>query len=234
MHVIGFLIQHVYRSLFLTGETGFRNTYSLVKIVFIATTLYCFLPLNLLTTFYLLILFSILGLIDKGVKWIISTYTLSSIPSIWYGLSTLLLSIIGYIPYTPPLNIGFIILRTFTFSTMILFYASIISPTRIYNILYKLGLEKQAVIPLLTWRLIPYGLTNMVESLAIGKLKNEGIRERLPPAIASMIELGEMVRESAYYKIYVKPRHCLPVENTIVSNIVLLISTLTSLAIALL
>ncbi len=152
-----------------------------------------------------------MGLLDKGFKWVVSSSFLSLIPAIWYGLTAYLFAVTGLSRPVTLYNILWIFLRTFTLSYMILSYASMFSPSKTYNLLLKLGLGKYSVVPLAVWRLVPYGLTNMVESLAIGELKKESVRKRLAPALASIIEAGDLVKISSYYKLYVEPRYSLPI-----------------------
>lgn len=220
MPIISFLVNHIYKSLFLRGEEGFRKAHAIVKTLFILTTIYLYVVKHdYLSTFYLLTLVVLLSLVDKGVKWIYSVTILSLIPALWYALTSYLFILLGLT--TQHVDTPLVFLRTFTLSYMIIFYASIISPTTIYNILLRIGLRRQAVAPLLTWRIIPYGLVNMVEALSITKLKKEKIGRRIAPAIASIIEIGNNIRESSYPKIYGEPTYAIPRKTSREYNIIL-------------
>jgi len=231
--LIGVLINHIYRSMFLTGDQGLKNTDSILKIIFVFSTIYSFILFKEYLTIYLLTLFIILGLIDKGVKWFYSVSILSLIPSTWYSLVAYIFSITGISEYVSLIRILWIFIRTYTFTYMIIFYVSIINPLNIYNLLLKIKLSRYSIIPVMTWRIIPYSLNNMIDSLAIGQLKKEKTTQRLAPAIASMIETGELVKESSYYKIYTKPQIEIPIKKSIKHNLILIITTITTITLTL-
>lgn len=233
MPILGFLIEHVYRSLFLRGETGFRRAHWIIKLLFLIATLTLYLKTPSITLLlYLLILTYMLGVLDKGVKWAYSVLFLSTIPSAWYALTTYLMLLLGYdnLDYY---RVILVFVKTLTLSSMIIFYASILSPSTIYNFLHVIGRRKYSVIPIFTWRLIPYGLVNMVEALAITRLKREKLKYRVAPAIASIMELGDSIRESSYHKLYGEPMYKLPLKTSFLHNIVLLVAATASLIILL-
>ena len=104
---------------------------------------------------------------------------------------------------------------------MILFIASIISPTKTANILLRIKREA-STIPLLLWRITPYGLTTTMDSLAIGRLKKEKTKARIAPAIASLMEYGDLVKEINYYRLMSTPKYPIPIENSLKYTIILL------------
>jgi hypothetical protein len=215
--------------LFLTGESGFRRANPILKLLYLATALYIFITrMDYLSSIYITILSCILGGLDKGVRWVYSALVLSAIPAAWFGLTTYVMIVAGMVHghYDPIL----VFIRTIALSIIILFYASITSPTRVYNIMVRLGLERYAVTPLLTWRIIPYGLKNMVESLAITSLKRERIGRRIAPAIASIIELGDNIRLSSYPKIYNPPHKTIPYKGSHIHDLALIVSIILLIA----
>ncbi len=226
MRIIGVLIDLVYKSLFLRGESGYRSVYSLVKMFFIIVSLYYFLVSGMNGSVILIIIVSILGLLDYGREWVISAYTLSSIPGIWYALTAYILGLFN--PSLMPSIYGLlsIYLRTTCFSYILLFILAIISPTRLTNIIYRLGFRENASAPLLLWRMMPYGLKAMQESLAIGELKGEPVSRRLAPAIASLIEYSRYVDEANYYRLRSPMRRSIPLLIDKKYSVILLIASL--------
>jgi len=231
MQLIGFLINHVYRSLFIRGEGGYRSAYSLLKIFFIATTLYAYICSHSVLTIYLVALITLMALLDQGLYWILSSTILSLIPGLWYGLSALIMSLLNLSRPVSPETAVWIGFRTFTLSYMIIFYATLISPVKLYNTLLRIRGE-YASAPLLLWRTIPYGLTNMNTSLAIALLKNEKIWRRIAPATASLIEMGDLIKKNSFYKLVIKPKHMLKTKRSLRHETILIATSLTTLTLA--
>ena len=200
MQVIGFFISLIYRSLFLTGERNFRNTNPILKLAVLILFFVYYLTQPIASLAIILII-TAFALIGYNIYWVFSAFTLSSIPGIWYALTALMFSYLKLSGIVTPLDSFWIFLRATALSYIILFYGSMISPTRLANILYKLGKGKESSIPLLIWRITPYGLNSMTESLAIGDLKGEKVSKRLGPAVASLLEYGNMTREACYYRL---------------------------------
>lgn len=225
MRIIGILVDLVYKSLFLKGEEGYRATSSLVKILLLALMLtYFLLDPSLYSSINIVLLILVLGITGFSFSWFLSSFTLSSIPGLWYAVTALLFSYTGLsepLSYTDAL---IIYLRTTTFSLILLFFGSIISPVRLANVLFRLGFRKNSVAPILLWRSMPYGLKSMQESLAIGELKKENVGKRLGPAMASLLEYSDMVRESNYYRINTLMKHAFPVKSSRKHNLLLIIT----------
>jgi hypothetical protein len=226
MRIIGLLIDLVYKSLFLRGEGGYRSVCLPLKILFVVVSIYYFLVSGMYGSIILIIIVSILGLLDYGYKWIISAYTLSSIPGVWYALTAYILGLLN--PSLMPNIWGLlsIYFRTTCFSYLLLFILAITSPTRLANIIYRLGFGKTASAPLLLWRMMPYGLKAMQESLAIGELKGEPVSKRLAPAIASLIEYSKYVGEANYYRLRSPMRISIPLFTDKKYSVILLITSL--------
>ena len=117
------------------------------------------------------------------------------------GLSTLLSNFLGWSSLSI-FQVFMVVVRTISFSTTIIFIVAILSPTALSNILRKIGLKKLVVhIPILIWRLIPYGMKWFTESLMIGSLKNERVTTRIPVVAAGVIEVGKYLEEYSYYRL---------------------------------
>ncbi|ADI31761.1 hypothetical protein [Staphylothermus hellenicus] len=225
MRIIGILVDLVYKSLFLKGEEGFRATSSLVKILLLALMLtYFIIDHSLYSSLSIILLILILGITGLSFSWFISSFTLSSIPGLWYAITALLFSYTGLSWPISYMDVFIIYLRTTTFSLILLFFGSIISPVRLANILLKLGLRRNSVAPILLWRAMPYGLKSMQESLAIGELKKENVGKRLGPAMASLLEYSDMVNESNHHRLNTSMKHLLPAENSRKHNLILIIA----------
>jgi len=219
--VLGFLISCIYRALFLRGEEGFRAAHWASKLIFTSAALWLLAcTRSPIPALYLTLLVAVLGLIDKGSEWVLAALTLSSIPAAWSSLTTLIMLLTGY-SLTPAVLFN-IFTRTLAISLAILFAASMISPTRLYNALYRLNLRGHAVIPIFTWRMVPYGLNTVVESLAIARVKGEKVYSRIAPAIASVIEFGDYVREACYIKLVGRPLYRIPVKTSKLHTLLLL------------
>ncbi|MEM0380647.1 MAG: hypothetical protein QXP71_04900 [Desulfurococcaceae archaeon] len=224
MNPINLIVQHIYRSLFLTKQTTLRKTNLFVKIIFIISTIYCYVisldkPLLLIHIITVLV---ILSLIDRGLEWIFSVIIVSIIPGLWFSLTTLLLKLTGFIEIDLS-TIFMIFIRTIIVTYTIIFCFSIIDPVEVYNLLIRIGLNKYAVIVLLIYRLTPYGLNSFIESLNISRLKEEDIKSRLAPAVASIIETASYINEYGYFKIHCSPRYVIETLLNRFYSIVLLI-----------
>jgi len=233
MSVIEFILNHIFRSIFLKGDVGFRNASLVAKIFFFASALTAF---TLIRDYYIaLILYItviILGLIDKGFEWCISSTITSSIPALWFTTTTYILAVVGLLNTISITGLITIFTRTLAFGVLMLFTLSIVNPVDIYNLLYKLGYRKYACTPLLLWRLIPYGLVNTVESLGIARVKNERFYKRMASAMASIIELGEYTRVYSYWKIYNEPKHVLPIVKSLKHDLILISHSLLYILLA--
>ncbi len=147
--------------------------------------------------FTLLIL---IGLLFYDRVWIYSTYILSSIPGFWYAVTAYLYLLIAGLPINL-YSIVMIYLRTTTYSLLVLFIGSIISPVELSNLIHKLKGGEKALSPTLLWRLTPLGLKYMYDSLSIGWLKGEPVKNRLAPAIAALLETGDRIEKSCYHRL---------------------------------
>lgn len=215
MSVIGSLVSIIYNVFFLRGEDGFRRAEPFSKIIFIlcAITLMTRHPGGVVITGVITLL---LGLYYPGVEWATSTLVLTSLLGAYMGASTLLSNVLGWSSLTI-FQILLVMARTITLSTTVIFIVVILSPVSISNILRKLGIRKLVVhVPLLIWRLVPYGMRWFMESLMIGSLKNEKTTARIPVVAAGVIEVGRFLEEYSYHRlnseiktpiILVKERH---------------------------
>ena len=221
MPLIDALVGLVYKTFFLVGESSYRKTPSILKVFFTIISLLVLINNPYMGSLTILFLVSILGVIGYSNKWVYASLTLSSIPGVWYALTAYVLGLIGFTQQITLTHTLWIYIRTTTISYLILFIASMISPTKIFNILLHIKRDA-ATTPLLLWRITPYGLTTIMESLAIGKLKKEKTRSRIAPAMASLIEYGELVKEINYYRLMNPPKHPIPIENSLKHTIILL------------
>ncbi|RLG80554.1 MAG: hypothetical protein DRO13_03465 [Thermoprotei archaeon] len=232
MHILGSLVYHVFRSLFVTGEKGIRLAHPFAKAFFIFSTLSLFSTGYYSSLAFLLVATMLLGAVSNGYRWLYSSSILALIPSAWYAITAYLLVLAG-LPYSYGLlDIALIGLRTYTLSLLILLYASMVSPARLYNILLRIGAKRLSVAPILTWRIVPQGLVYVLESLAIGRVKGESASKRLAPAMASLLELGEYVRIASYYKIYGTPSNKIPVSTSMKYSVVLVAVSIASILLA--
>lgn len=208
LNIVSFITYIVYRSFFLTGETILRKTILFVKIIFVATMIYTYIcSLNkIILLMYMFTLLLILSYIDRGLEWIVSVILLSIIPALWFITTTYLLMIISYRNIDVYILL-FILIRTIVLTYTVVFSYSIINPVEIYDLLIKIGLNKYSIAILLFYRLVPYGLNNFNESLSISKLKKEKVKNRLGPAVASIIETINYMNEYCYFKINSEPKY---------------------------
>ncbi|GEM_PF-867952 len=200
MQIIGILVGLIYRTLFMTGETGLRNVPSILKIILIVLSALIYIPLYREPYIPLLIIL-VIGLLGYNRWWAAASLSLSSIPGVWYGLTAYLFGLAGFSNYIAPLEALMIYFRTTYISLLVLFAGSIISPVRLANLMIKVGLRDKAITPIVLWRTMPAGLHDMMEALAIGSLKGEKAWKRLGPATASMLEYSQFVWENNYYRL---------------------------------
>jgi hypothetical protein len=206
------LVELVYRSLFLRGEESFRLVDSYTKLLFIGMGITCIIICGDPGLIATLLLCVGLGLYGEGKSWAASSLGLSSIPAAWYGLTAYFVSVMGYGPRITLWDSLMIYTRVLSYSEILIFAASIISPLKLTNLLIRLGGRTSSIIPPLIWRLTPMGLRYMVESLEIGRLKGEPASKRLAPAIAVMLEAGRRILEANYYRLDAPPM--LPVKTS--------------------
>ncbi|MCD6195778.1 MAG: hypothetical protein J7J82_03220 [Staphylothermus sp.] len=221
MSLIGVLVGLVYKTFFLMGETSYRKTPTLLKLLFTITSLTVLIYNPYTGSIIILVLVSVLGFLGYTGKWVYASLTLSSIPGIWYALTAFILGLAGLTQSITLIQALWIYIRTTTISYLILFIASMISPTKIANMLLHVKREA-ATTPILLWRITPYGLTTIMESLAIGRLKKEKTKTRIAPAMASLIEYGELVKEINYYRLMSELKYPIPIKNSVKHTIILL------------
>ncbi len=221
MSLIGVLVGLVYKTFFLMGETSYRKTPTLLKLLFTITSLIVLIYNPYTGSIIVLALVSVLGFLGYTGKWVYASLILSSIPGIWYALTAYMLGLVGLTQSITLIQALWIYIRTTTISYLILFIASMISPTKTANLLLRVKREA-ATTPILLWRITPYGLTTIMESLAIGKLKKEKTKTRIAPAMASLIEYGELVKEINYYRLLSGPKYPIPIEDSVKHSIILL------------
>ncbi len=225
MPLIGPLVGLVYKTFFLMGESSYRKTPTFLKLFFTITSLTVLFYNPYMGSIVILVLVSALGVLGYTGKWVYASLTLSSIPGLWYALTAYILGLAGLTQSITLMQALWIYIRTTTISYLILFITSMISPTKTANILLRVK-KGAATTPILLWRITPYGLTTIMESLAIGKLKKEKTKTRIAPAMASLIEYGELVKEINYYRLISEPKYPIPIENSVKHTIILLCGTI--------
>ncbi|MEM4487816.1 MAG: hypothetical protein QXK88_03310 [Desulfurococcaceae archaeon] len=199
MGFIGWLVSIVYKSFFLFGDEGYRKAHYLSKIIFVSVVL--LLMMTIPERAYLMSFIIIpLGLLSPHPEWILASTILSSLAGLYLSISAYILSFTG-LYYMETLQILEIAGRAIGFSLSLIFIFATISPIEIHNLLYFLRSKRSCVFPLLLWRLVPYGLKNFMDSLSVGSLKGEQVTKRIPPAVASMIEIGRFIDEYCYWRL---------------------------------
>lgn len=200
MGFISWLVSIVYKILFLKGDTGFRQAHWVVKMLHLSLIVFILLENHLRSLTGMAVLSLILGLVSPGYEWAISILALSSLISLYMSLTAMIASIIGFAPVDASL-IPFIAVKTLALSVILAFAFIIVSPLEVSSLLIKLGARRAGNVPLLIWRLMPYGLKSFTESLAIGYVKKEKTLNRIPPAVASLLEIGGFIEEYCFYKL---------------------------------
>ncbi len=209
MRVIGALVSLIYRSLFLRGTSGAKAAHFIAKLAYVsAFVIAAYLRGD--SIYIAAATAALIALADSGLDWVGPAVILSSIPATWYALTAYLLSLAGVPPTVTPADAAIIFARALAYSLTIMFIIYSIDPVSISNALHALGARKVSSAPLLIWRVMPYGLSTMMESLAIGELKGEGASKRIAPAIAAIIEHGRGIEASAYLRLAAPMVHRLP------------------------
>lgn len=224
MSLLGWLVSILYKSLFLLGDTGYRRAHLLSKFVFILSVV-LLISVNPERSYILFLLISPIGVISPGLEWLIAISSLSAVVGFFLAGSALLLSLFGLFQMTIYQFI-MIIIRTVGISIGIVFSFNIISPIELYNILYYLRLRKIAVVPLTLWKIIPYGLKNILDSLTVGQLKREFFTKRIAPSVASMLETSWLIEEYCYWRLKTVPKVPISYERSYKYTIILLICAL--------
>lgn len=209
MRVIGALVSLIYRSLFLQGTSGAKAAHSLSKLAYVSA----FIAAAYFRgdgVYVAAATAAFISLADSGLDWAGAAVILSSIPATWYALTAYLISLAGVPPVVTLVDAVVIFTRALAYSVTIMFIIYSIDPVSISNALHALGARKASSAPLLIWRVMPYGLSTMMESLAIGELKGESASKRLAPAIAAIIEHGRGIEASAYLRLAAPMVHRLP------------------------
>lgn len=207
--LLGRLVYHVYRSMFLVGDTGLKKIHVAFRLLIAAIIFVSFSLGGLYTIFALFFTYAV-GLAGLGREWATSVLILTSIPSLWLSLSNYALYHLGIFQEFTLHRLLWIFLRTLTLGSAVTLVFNMLNITEIYNFFIRVGLNRFATLPLLIWRIIPFSLMNTVESLAISKIKGESIRKRIAPALASILEVGDLVYESSYYKLTCRPKRKIP------------------------
>ncbi len=198
--MLGWLTGKIYEALFTDVESGAKKTHILVKIVFAITILVC-VGLGFYQSIAGLIAVVIVMLLSGLVSIIPPVLVISSIPALWFSLSNaILLSLNGELNYIVVLEVY---VRTLTASTAILLFIATLNPYELSRILYRLGLKKQCLIPVMVWRLMPLALRDVVEAYGLQKLKNQALWKSIAISTASMFEKSDMMLESNGLKLEV-------------------------------
>jgi len=205
VEIISWFTSIVYKTFFLSGDTGFRRAHWAVKIAHVAIVALIIAIGDTRLLVELSLISMILGLYSLGYEWVVSTLALSAILSVYMSLTALIASLIGIAPISLERAL-LIAIRTLALSTTLAFTFTIISPLEITSLLIKLGARRASATPLLTWRLIPYGLKSFIESLQVGYVKGERTLSRIPPAVASIVEAGRLIEEYCFYKLSSKAK----------------------------
>lgn len=222
--IIGWLVEMVYKSLFLATDTGYRRAHLLSKMVFILSVA-LLISLNPRRSYILILLIAPISLLYPGPEWLIAVISLSSIVGLFLAGSALIVSLTGLYEMTFYQFLE-IVLRTIGVSIGIVFSFTIISPIEIFNIIYTLRGGKLSVVPLLLWRMIPQGMKFFLESIHVGKLKQEHLVKRIPPAVAGMKEISSLIEEYCYWRLSTTPKTTINFDRSYKHTIILLIIAL--------
>jgi len=224
MGLFNWLLSVIYKSMFLTGDSGLRRAHVMSKVLFTISLVFVYTLYSEKSPIILPVLV-VLGLIHAGIEWVIAILTLAGLAGLYLAGSAYLLSLTGL--YTMiPLQVFIIALRAMAIAISIMLVFNTISPIELYNTLYLLGAKYFSSYTLLLWRLIPLGLRNFIDSLTVGYLKKEKTIKRLPSATASIIEAGWFIEEYSYWRLRVKSKTQIPLARTTLHTLILLISSL--------
>jgi hypothetical protein len=229
MGFFNWVLSIIYKSMFLTGDSGLRRAHVLSKLAFTISLILVHVVYSEKSIAILPVLI-VLGIAHAGLEWIIAVLSLIGLVGVYLASSAYLLSLTG-LYYMAPLQILTIALRATTVAMSIILLFNIISPIELYNLLHVLRARHFSTYTLLLWRLMPLGLKNFTDSLAVGYLKKETTVKRIPPATASIIESGWFIEEYNYWRLRVSSKTHIPVTRTIIHTIILLLSSLTILLI---
>jgi len=221
---LSWILSVIYKSFFLTGDEGFRRAHVLAKATFILSII--LLILKNPARSYLLALFIIpIGLIYPGFEWVVAVTTLTALVGFAMGASAYLLSLTGLYHMTP-LELLLIMARSIGLGMGLVFMFVIISPIELFNLLYLLGFRSAAVVPLLLAKTTPLGVRSFLDSLMVGSLKHEAFTKRIPPAVASLIEVGRFIDEYCYWKLRIPARKMIAINRSYNYTVILLIISL--------
>lgn len=223
MGIISWLVSAVYKSLFLKGDTGYRQAHVAVKALLIIS-IALFISRKPDQVFVLAAILVPFGLLYPGLEWVVAVVGLSAFTGTVLAVSAYLLSLTG-LYHMHALQILESVARTIGISVGVVFAFTIISPIELYNVIYALGGRKAAVFPLLLWKLIPQGLRNFADSLVVGSLKREHTTKRIPPAVASLIEAGWLIEEYCYWKLRTPVKITIGLKRSPKYTILLLVAT---------
>ena len=226
--MLGWLAGKIYEALFTDVESGAKKTHILVKTVFTITILVC-VGIGLYQSVAGLIMVVIVMLLSGLASIIPPVLIISSIPALWFSLSNaILLSLNGEFNHIAVIEVY---VRALTASAAILLLIAALNPYELSRILYRLGLRKQSLIPIMVWRLMPLALRDVVEAYGIQKLKNQALWKSIAISTASMLEKSDMILESNGLKLEVGVVEPLPYEYSM--KYTLLFSAATMLVILL-
>lgn len=219
---MSFLVGLVYRALFMKGEEGFRAAHPLSKALYVASVglALCQMTHRAPALLALLLVNSALGIYWPGPSWLYSSLIISSLPAAWLAATAFIGGYVG-LPPVDPLSAFSIFVKAEAASLSILFAASILSPASICNAMIRAG-SRHAYVPLLVWRIIPYSLRALEDSLGVGALKGEKAHKRLPSAVAALYEHASYVEEYAWFKLEARPKKPLPMERSRLATLVLI------------
>lgn len=224
MGFIEWLISVVYKSLFLSGDSGYRKAYFLAKVIFILS-IALFISRSPSKVYLLIPVIIILGYFYPGRDWIIAVLTLTAFTGAFLSISSYLLSLIG-LYHMDLVQIPEIIMRAVGVGVSIVFSFMIISPIELYNAIFTFRGRKYAVFPLLLWKLIPHGLKNFIDSIVVGYLKREYIVKRIPTAVASLLETDWLIEEYCYWRLRVPTKTIISLERSYRHTLTLLMASL--------
>lgn len=227
MGFFSWLLSIVYKSMFLTGDSGLREAHVLSKIVFTTSLVLAHVvyPEKSPTILPVLV---VLGIVHASLEWVTAILSLTGLVGVYLASSAYLLSLTG-LYYMTPIQVLMIALRATTIAMSIVLVFNTISPIELYNLLHVLGAKRFSTYTLLLWRLTPLGLKSFTDSLAVGHLKKESTVKRIPPATASIIESGWFIEEYNYWRLRVRTKTQIPLTRTTLHTIILLLSSLTIL-----
>lgn len=220
------LLSLIYGSFFVASDAGYRQAHFLSKVAFILSiALYVAKGPG---RAYVLPLIILLGLIYPGKDWATSVLKLSVLVGAVTTLVTCPLLLLGANFY--PLQVLEVVVKAVNTTSAIAFSFMIISPTELHNALYLLRGKKVATLPLVLWVLVPRYLKDLLDSLALSRLKYPKAKRNhkvSSVAIASqLLEVNSLFEEYCYWRLRTSVKVTIGLERSYKYTLILLAVTL--------